>query len=434
MTLLFAALAMAAKSSTVILPIVLCLCAWWMEGRWQWRNLAKVGPLFLMSLAAGVVTIWTQKVTGAGEGETELARSWSERLITAGDATWFYLGKLAWPHPLMMVYPHWKIDPADALSYVPMVTVVIALVVFWLKRRSWGRSWFFAWAYFLAALLPVAGLLNMKFFIYAQVADHFQYLAAMGPLALAGAGIFRLAQGAMPQRAWLPATLGAGLLLFLGIVSWQRASVYRNQETLWQDTLSVNPNCFVGYTNLGDTLSQKGQVDEAIQQYRIALKINPNFVATYNNLGSALLQKGRVEEAMVEYRKVLKIKPDSDIAHSNLAVILVSMGKMNEAMEQFQEALNINPNDADTHYNFGVILARNGQVGEAIDHFQMALKLNPNHAEAHNHLGLALAENGQLVVAITQFREALRLKRDYADAQNNLVKAEAQAHQSSDHK
>ena len=46
LTLIFAALAMASKSSTVILPVVLCLCAWWMEGRWRWRNLARVAPSF----------------------------------------------------------------------------------------------------------------------------------------------------------------------------------------------------------------------------------------------------------------------------------------------------------------------------------------------------------------------------------------------------
>ena len=44
LTLLFAALAMASKSSTVILPVVLCLCAWWMEGRWHWRNAGESGP------------------------------------------------------------------------------------------------------------------------------------------------------------------------------------------------------------------------------------------------------------------------------------------------------------------------------------------------------------------------------------------------------
>ncbi len=46
LTLIFAALAMASKSSTVILPVVLCLCAWWMEGRWRWRNVARVLPSF----------------------------------------------------------------------------------------------------------------------------------------------------------------------------------------------------------------------------------------------------------------------------------------------------------------------------------------------------------------------------------------------------
>src|ERR1035437_7967269 len=60
LTLLFAALAMASKSSTAILPVVLCLCAWWIEGPWHWRNLARVAPIFLMSIAASAVSIWTQ--------------------------------------------------------------------------------------------------------------------------------------------------------------------------------------------------------------------------------------------------------------------------------------------------------------------------------------------------------------------------------------
>jgi len=90
--LLFAVMAMASKSSTVILPVVLCLCAWWMEGRWKWRTLLKVGPIFLMSIVAGIVSIWEQKLRGADD--SQWATTWSERLATAGDAAWFYLGKL----------------------------------------------------------------------------------------------------------------------------------------------------------------------------------------------------------------------------------------------------------------------------------------------------------------------------------------------------
>jgi len=89
-TLLFAALAMASKSSTVILPIVLCLCAWWMEGRWHWRNVARVVPIFLMSIAASALSIWTQGLAMARVvTDPQWVRTWPERLATAGDAVWF---------------------------------------------------------------------------------------------------------------------------------------------------------------------------------------------------------------------------------------------------------------------------------------------------------------------------------------------------------
>ena len=99
LTLLFVALAMASKSSTVILPVVLCLCAWWMERRWYWRNLARVAPIFLMSIAASALSIWTQGLQLATVTDPQWVRTWPERLATAGDALWFYLGKLLWPHP-----------------------------------------------------------------------------------------------------------------------------------------------------------------------------------------------------------------------------------------------------------------------------------------------------------------------------------------------
>ena len=97
LTLLFAALAMASKSSTVILPVVLCLCAWWMEGRWHWRNVARVVPIFLMSIAASALSIWTQGLQLATVTDPQWVRTWPQRLATAGDAVWFYLGKLLWP-------------------------------------------------------------------------------------------------------------------------------------------------------------------------------------------------------------------------------------------------------------------------------------------------------------------------------------------------
>jgi protein O-mannosyl-transferase len=143
LSLLFAALAMAGKSSTVILPFVLCLCAWWMEGRLHWRNAARTVPLFLMAVAAGALSIWTQTLQPGIVTEPQWVRSWPQRLGAAGDAVWFYLGKLLWPHPLITIYPRWRIDAGQWVSYLGLLAVITLLSIFWVNRERWSRACFF---------------------------------------------------------------------------------------------------------------------------------------------------------------------------------------------------------------------------------------------------------------------------------------------------
>jgi len=459
LTLVFVALAMASKSSTVILPVVLCLCAWWVEGRWRWRNIAKVVPIFFMSIVACALSIWTQGVHLAAITDPQWVRTWLERLAGAGDAVWFYLGKLIWPHPLITVYPRWKIDISQWISYLPLLVVIVVIFILWLKRKSWSRPWFFIFAYFLAALLPVLGLVDNPIFRYSLVFDHFQFLASMGPLALAGAGMVTLANFVIPQKSWLQSSLCAGLLLTLGLLSWQRAWAYENEETLWTDTLAKNPNCWMGHNNLGMVLLQKGQVDEAMVHCQKALEINPNYAEAHNNLGGVLFQKGRVNEAIVQYQKALEINVDYADAHSNLGAALAQKGQVDEAIAQYQKALEINPNFSKAHNNLGNAFFQKGQVDDAIAHYQKALEINPNYtesyynlgrallqkgwvdeaiaqyqkaleinpnfSEAHNNLGVALLQKGQVDGAMAQFQEALRLDPNNSNAQNNLAKAQA---------
>ena len=400
LTLLFAALAMASKSSTVILPVVLFLCAWWIDGRWHWRNVATVVPMFLMAIAASALSIWTQGLQLASAADPQWLRPWPERLGAAGDAVWFYLGKLLWPHPLITVYPRWQIAAGQWVSYLALPAIIVILSIFWLKRQPWSRACFFAFAYFLVALLPVLGLVDNAIFRLSLVFDHLQYLASIGPLALAGAGLILFSNFIVPKKPWLQSSLCAGLLLILGMASWQRTLVYESSETLWTDTLAKNPDCWIGHNNLGDALLQKGQVNEALEQFQKAVAIKPNYVDACNNLGNALLQKGQVDEAVAQYQK----------------------------------AMAINPSYADARNNLGVVLLHKGQLDEAFDQFQKAMAINPNYADARDNLGVLLIQKGQLDEAITQFQEALRLKPDFSPAQDNLAKAQALVRQRDDYK
>lgn len=397
LTIFFSFLAMTSKSSTVILPLVLMLCAWWMDRRWNWPGQIKVWPIFIMSVLVSVMTV---KAVGMEEPIAAYApQTLPERLATAGCAIWFYLGKLLWPHPLMTVYPRWEIHAGNAFIFIPLLLALATLLLFWWKRDDWSRPYFFVFAYFVIALLPVLGLVNHNFLQHSFVADHFQYLASMGPLVLVGSGLARLADFFIPKSIGIQSSLCAILLLILGVSSWQRASVYENSETLWTDELTKNPGCWMGQ----------------------------------NNAGIALFEKGRIEEAIFHYQKSLEIYPGFGEAEANLANALFQAGRRDEAMAHYQKALEINPNDAETHNNFGSALARSSQVNQAIPQFEKAVELSPAYAEAHDNLGTAYFQTGQIDKAATQFYFALGLNQEDARARNGLVKLQAAKRQPANH-
>jgi tetratricopeptide (TPR) repeat protein len=458
-SLLFAAMAMASKSSTVVLPVVLVLCVWWMEGRVSRTRVLKIAPMFLFSLAAGLVSIWTQTQNAAGDISSP--HSWPERFVIAGGAIWFYLGKLIWPHPLLVVYPQWKVEAGAWFSYLPLLCVFAILFGFWFWRGAWSRPWLFAWAYFLVALLPVLGLVHMNFQDQSFVADHFQYLASMGPLALLAAGGVGL--GRKLELEWVPMVIGGAALGIVGCLSWARATVFQNEDALWSNTLATNPNTWVGQNNFGAVLVEKGDLEGAIRRFRKALELNPHYVIANNDLGIVLERVGKPEEARAEYEKAIRIEPSYGVSYDNLGHILFSEGKVDEAIAAYRKAVMLNPGDAEGINNLGNALFQKGDVDEAMGDFQKALKLAPdlgvahtnlgnaffrkglyaqaideykksiksapNDAEVHNILGIALVQTGRLNEAIEQFQAAVNINPGYHDAVANLARAKASAAQ-----
>src|SRR5271165_7066186 len=196
--------------------------------------------------------------------------------------------------------------------------MIVILFIFWLKRALWSRACFFAFAYFIAALLPVLGLIDNPIFRFSLVFDHFQYLGSIGPLALAGTGLAWFADFIIPKKPWLQSTLCAGLLLILGMASWQRTWAYESQETLWTDTLAKNANSWLGHCNLGLALFQKGQLDDALAQYEKAVEIDPNNAAAHINLGNAFFQKQQLDEAVAQFQKAVEINPNDAEAQYDL--------------------------------------------------------------------------------------------------------------------
>jgi protein O-mannosyl-transferase len=401
------ALALLSKTAVAPLPVVLLGLAWWRRGRVAWQDVRRSVPFFLLAAALALVTIWFQSHQAIGHTVVRTDNFWS-RLAGASWAVWFYLYKALLPLNLIFVYPRWQINARNVLSYVPLLLLLAALVLFWRKRQSWGKAGLFGLGYFVLMLLPILGFLDIYFMRFSLVADHWQYFAIIAPIALAAAFI----------RTRVPAV---ALLLVLGVLTWNQCRMYADVETLWQDTLKKNPDCWMAQNNLGRALSQERQTGEAIECFKKAIEIEPHNAEAYNNLGYALFQNGEADKAITYLQQALAIKPDFAEVENNLGAVLFQKGEVDEAMTHYQKAVAIQPDFAEAYNNMGNIFLQKGQVDEAIAQYQTAIKFNPDFADACNNLGAAFSQKGKLDEAIVQYQMAIRIEPGNAEAHNNLA-------------
>jgi tetratricopeptide (TPR) repeat protein len=460
LSLLFFIMATLSKPSVVMLPFVLALCVWWWRGRIGWRDAVPLAPFLLISAFASAWTIWEQKFHASAIGP-EWAQSWPERLIIAGRAMWFYLAKLAWPDPLIFIYPRWEIHSSQWIAYLPLLVATVGLVLLWLLPGKLGRALFFAAAYYVISLFPVLGFFDVYFFRYSFVSDHFQYLASMGPLALAGAGMTesfsRLAGVASLDRGVVFSRVGlcSILLILLAALTWQQSAVYHDLITLYTRTLAKNPGCWMAHYNLGIALHDRGETDQAMNHYRQAIELRPDYAEAHYNLGRLLAEKGGFNDAVNHYEAALALNPTDAEAHNNLGATLFEIGRVDDAIAHYQQALAIRPDYAEAscnlanaliakgdfdgaiarytaclaaipdqeeaQYNFASALLRKGRTDEAIVEYQKVLQMHPESSDAHANLGSAWLAKGRVRDAMAEYTSALRISPENLAALSNLA-------------
>jgi hypothetical protein len=240
-----------------VLPAVLLLLVWWRRGRVTRRDLDRCVPFFILAVLMALMAVAIQSRAVRG-GVGVIHDSLWVRLIGGSWAVWFYLGKILLPAGLTMIYPRWEIDPRAAVSYLPGLLFAGLLFLFWRARKGWGRPFLFAFGYFTLALAPALGMVDMAYFSNSRVADHFQYLALPGILAL-------IAALARHKRLLAPALAVWMAVAVLAFLTCRHEKVLADSRTLWADNLAKNPNSWKVCMNLSAALLQEGKTEEAIQ-------------------------------------------------------------------------------------------------------------------------------------------------------------------------
>lgn len=443
--------ALLSKTVTATLPVILLSILWWKKERlkkWDWLAIA---PLFILGIVSGLSTVWLEAHHVGALGD-EWNLSLVGRFLLAGRAIWFYIGKLIWPNALSFIYPRWFIDPSNILQFIYPLSILACGLALWFFRKKIGKGPLIAVFFFLCTLFPALGFFNVYPMRYSYVADHFQYLASIGIIALV---IIFLRNTLIKLKLdKFQYVLMLTLILILIYVGRQEGKKYHNLETLWNDTIIKNNNCWMAYNNLGTlkikqkkyaeartyfvevlkrkprlaiafnnlgmTWMHEGNLKYAKENFSKAIERDSHYAEAYNNLGVALGREQRFSEAIVNYQQALKIDPEYVMAHYNLANVWSRRNEFKEAEKHYLKAIQIQPDFAMAYYYYGLSLLTQGRFQEARQNLAIVFRIKPDFSLGYFQVGNIFMEQGKITDAITHYFKAIEINPGYAEAHCNL--------------
>jgi tetratricopeptide (TPR) repeat protein len=429
--------AMLSKTIACSLPVCVILLLWW-KGLANRKTLAPLVPYFVIGLALSIVTI-RMELTNVRAVGPEWDLSIAERILIAGRALWFYVYKIFVPINLTFSYERWVLNPANVLQWLYPLGVVMVLVGLWVKRAQFGRAPLVAALWFVLTLVPALGFFNTYPMRYSFVADHFQYLSGVALMVLVvGWAASKLGESGTSDdysRRATAVALAAVLLLVLGALTLNQSRAYKDEITLWRDTVRKNPSSWMAQHNLSAGLYRLAMVDRALEltddanakigesEARVlrSLELNPSNAEAYVTYGNILLSRGKTDEALKQYEKAAELKPQMPEGWRGQGVVLMAQNKLDDAEAMFRKALDVDSRSAQSYNGLANVLAKQGRKDEAIAAFENAVKHNPGLVEARFQLAVQLHLAGRTAEAKGHYDAILKQNPYYAEAWSNLA-------------
>ena len=429
LALLLFACAMLAKTASATLPVALAMVMLWRRRPATIRDLLPLAPFVLIAAALASVTVFLE------EGLVAVVRSdfhlsAAQRIVIAARALLFYPSKLLFPYPLIFNYPRSTLDAGSWNAIRPVVAVALiamGLAALWIRGSRGSRGVACAACVYAITILPALGFFNVYAFRYSFVADHFQYLASIGPLtllALAGRAIFRAVttrsrtpiahSGGSGWRRMSSRVAAGAIVVVLAAMTWNQAGAYRDESTLWKDTLAKNKDSWIAHHSLATLDSKSGNFDSAVRQFDEALRCKPTSAESFTGRGHARAKQGQLEPALADLNRAIELDPTYPQAYLNRGEVRVAARQFEGAIADIDRFLSSNPRHAPAYQVRAAAFTGLGQLDRAIADLDEAVRLDGG-AWAYRDRAMARLQLGQDATALEDFTRALDLEPGAAD-------------------
>jgi tetratricopeptide (TPR) repeat protein len=411
-------IAMFTKEITITLPLMILLYEFSFlrtKKSLDWKCLVPflltlfIIPVTMLLTKAGNA-ISTQEMQRALEGSTEI--STMQYILTQFKVIVTYIRLIFLPlnQNLDYDYPisHSIVELPTLFSFLFLIVIFFSAVRLFSKYRlvSFSIFWFFL------TLLPESSLFPIKDVIY----EHRLYLPLVGYSMFLVSGIYYL----FGKNTII--TMGIVLTMIVGcnsVLTYQRNKVWKDEFTLWDDSVRKSPHKARPYNNRGKAYDDQGNLPQAIADYSKAIEINPNYADAYCNRGNIYNKLGNFTQAMFDYNKAIEINPDYELAYNNRGSVYEKQDNLTQALSDYNKTIELNPKLAEAYNNRGNVYDKQGSFPQALSDYTKAIEINPKFAMAYANLGDVYIKQGNLSQAMADYTKAIEINPNFAEAYSN---------------
>lgn len=406
-SVIFCLIAVFAKTSMVVLPVLMVAYQWILEGERDLRQLLvdKI-PCFLFAAAGGLTAMWAQdvipemsEVRGGGFVATVLniAVVWVR-----------YLRMTFLPFNLSAAYKvtKWGLSPVSVAAFL-FLLFLFALAgrsAFYEKSGkhcSLGVIWFFI------ALFPVSNIFPLA----VALKDRYLYLPLVG-LTIAFFGLINPVLGVRKKAGFM---IPAVIILCFIVLTMDTSYAWRTPLSCWRRAVRIAPTSAEAHNVLGTAYLFAHMPEKMIEHKGIALALVMALPHDRVSVAKMYLAKGKLKEAMVLGLKMNRALPNNPDLLTTLGMSAYRLGELSKARSFLNSAMAARSQDPFTYLGLGLIADAEGKTEEAIRFLNNALVLSPDMVDAHLKLALLL-ESAKPSESLKHFKKVIALAPNHPDA------------------
>jgi len=410
-------LALLSKPVAIILPLVLFLydlCYLEKSGRKSW--ITNKVPFLLAAVAALFIALKSQmpeheggRISYAIEGPRGVFYTMLTVLVR-------YVKIIFWPTELSPLYmPPMKVRMDAAVAGSLLFVVVLIVLGYYLYRRR--KELFFWYALIFAALLPVSQIVS----IVTLMNDRYLYFPMLGAAASYGMLALPAAGQAYDLRRRSITLILVLLVMPLPWLSWQRASVWSNDTSLWSDATRKTPGSPLAWNGLGMSYVETGRPEEAAAAFLKALAIDPDYMLALNNIGALYNSRGKISAARPFLLKVTGLFPEDVNGLMNLGINYSLAHDFQDAEQTFKRVLALKPQFPPALALLGDAYLGMRRFEVAGQYYKEAIEMGGSTPYLEYRLAAAEAQSAHPRVALEHLESAFRM--GYDDFENIMKDA-----------